>query len=51
VQVWVDNRSELDNEAGIKHAVDLGVDAIQTDDPATVLKLLKAMGLRGDASK
>jgi glycerophosphoryl diester phosphodiesterase len=50
-QVWVDNRSELDNEAGIKHAVDLGVDAIQTDDPATVLKLLKAMGLRGDASK
>jgi len=50
-QVWVDNRSEFDNEAGIKRAVELGVDAIQTDDPATVLKLLKAMGLRGDASK
>ncbi len=50
-QVWVDNRSNLDNEAGIKHAVDLGVDAIQTDDPATVVKLLKAMGLRGETPK
>jgi glycerophosphoryl diester phosphodiesterase len=50
-QVWVDNRSDLDNEAGIKRAVELGVDAIQTDDPATVLRLLRAMGLRGDAGK
>jgi glycerophosphoryl diester phosphodiesterase len=50
-QVWVDNRSNLDNEAGIKQDVDLGVDAIQTDDPATVLRLLKSMSLRGDASK
>lgn len=47
-QVWVDNRSNFDNEAGIKHAVELGVDAIQTDDPATVLRILKAMGLRGN---
>jgi glycerophosphoryl diester phosphodiesterase len=50
-QVWVDNRSNLDNEAGIKQDVELGVDAIQTDDPATVLKVLKSMGLRGEASK
>ena len=50
-QVWVDNRSNLDNEAGIKQDVELGVDAIQTDDPAAVLKVLKSMGLRGDAAK
>jgi glycerophosphoryl diester phosphodiesterase len=50
-QVWVDNRSQLDNEPGIKQAVELGVDAIQTDDPATVLRLLKAMGLHGDGAK
>jgi glycerophosphoryl diester phosphodiesterase len=50
-QVWVDNRSDLDNEAGIKQAVELGVDAIQTDDPATVLKVLKQMGLRGESAK
>lgn len=50
-QVWVDNRSNLDNEAGIKQDIALGVDAIQTDDPATVLQVLKAMSLRGDASK
>jgi glycerophosphoryl diester phosphodiesterase len=50
-QVWVDNRSDLDNEPGIKRAVELGVDAIQTDDPATVLRVLKAMGLRGEAAK
>jgi glycerophosphoryl diester phosphodiesterase len=49
VQVWVDNRSELDNEAGIQQAVELGVDAIQTDDPQTVLAVLKRMGRRGDA--
>jgi glycerophosphoryl diester phosphodiesterase len=50
-QVWVDNRSQLDNEPGIKQAVELGVDAIQTDDPATVLRVLKAMGLRGGDAK
>jgi glycerophosphoryl diester phosphodiesterase len=50
-QVWVDNRASLDNEAGIKQDVELGVDAIQTDDPATVLKVLTSMGLRGDAAK
>lgn len=50
-QVWVDNRSELDNEQGIKRAAELGVDAIQTDDPATVLRVLNAMGLRGQGAK
>jgi glycerophosphoryl diester phosphodiesterase len=50
-QVWVDNRSDLDNEVGIKQAVALGVDAIQTDDPATVLRILKGMRLRGAAAK
>jgi glycerophosphoryl diester phosphodiesterase len=50
-QVWVDNRSNLDNERGIKQAVELGVDAIQTDDPATVLRILKSMGLRGERAK
>jgi glycerophosphoryl diester phosphodiesterase len=50
-QVWVDNRSDLDNEPGIKRAVELGVDAIQTDDPATVLRILKAMGRRGEGGK
>ncbi len=46
-QVWVDNRWELDNEAGVKHAVEMGVDAIQTDHPAVLLRILKSMGLRG----
>ena len=48
--VWVDNRANLDNEAGIKAAVEMGVDAIQTDDPAAVLRILKSMGLRGQRS-
>jgi glycerophosphoryl diester phosphodiesterase len=51
VQVWVDNRSEWDNEAGIKRAVEMGVDAIQTDHPAEVLRILNAMGLRGAGAK
>jgi len=46
-QVWVDNRFDLDNAAGIKHAVEMGVDAIQTDNPETVLKVLREMGLHG----
>ncbi len=47
IEVWVDNNSQLDNEAGVKAAVELGVDAIQTDDPQTVLRILAGMGLRG----
>jgi glycerophosphoryl diester phosphodiesterase len=46
-QVWVDNPSELDNEAGITKAVGMGVDAIQTDDPETVLQILTHLGRRG----
>ncbi len=46
-QVWVDNKFDLDNAAGIKHAVEMGVDAIQTDNPEIVLNLLREMGLHG----
>lgn len=45
-QVWVDNPEFHDNEAGIKHAIDLGVDAIQTDSPEKVITLLKKLGRR-----
>jgi glycerophosphoryl diester phosphodiesterase len=44
-QVWVDNNGTLDNPAGIKQAVELGVDAIQTDNPEVVLNVLREMGL------
>jgi glycerophosphoryl diester phosphodiesterase len=50
-QVWVDNRSDLDNAAGIQRAVELGVDAIQTDNPAVVLQELTKLGLRGRVPK
>jgi glycerophosphoryl diester phosphodiesterase len=45
-QVWVDNMA-VDNPAGIKQTAEMGVDAIQTDDPQLVLKLLREMGLHG----
>jgi len=51
VQVWVDSRADYDNEAGVKKMVDMGVDAIQTDNPALLLKLLAGMGLRGESTK
>ena len=50
-QVWVDNISSLDNPAGIKQAVEMGVDAIQTDNPEIVLNVLREMGLHGPAKK
>jgi glycerophosphoryl diester phosphodiesterase len=50
-QVWVDNRSDLDNPAGIQRAVELGVDAIQTDKPAVVLQELTRLGLHGPAPR
>jgi glycerophosphoryl diester phosphodiesterase len=43
-QVWVDNMGQ-DNPAGTKRAVEMGVDAIQTDDPELVLRVLREMGL------
>ena len=45
-QVWVDNPWYRDNQKGIRAAVALGVDSIQTDHPARVLQLLEAMGYR-----
>jgi glycerophosphoryl diester phosphodiesterase len=45
-QVWVDNMGQ-DNPAGIKRAVEMGVDAIQTDDPELVLTALREIGLHG----
>jgi glycerophosphoryl diester phosphodiesterase len=50
-QVWVDNQSGRDNEAGIKQAVELGVDAIQTDNPEVVLNVLREMGLHAQLAK
>jgi glycerophosphoryl diester phosphodiesterase len=49
-QVWVDNMA-VDNPAGIKQTVDMGVDAIQTDDPELVLRLLREMGLHDPLKK
>jgi len=40
VEVWVDILGPSDNEDGYKHALEIGVDAIQTDHPAAVLKFL-----------
>jgi hypothetical protein len=50
-QVWVDNLGSLDNPAGIKQAVEMGVDAIQTDNPEVVLNLLREMGLHDPPRK
>lgn len=46
VEVWVDILGPFDTEAGYKHGLELGVDAIQTDHPAAVLKFLKSRGRR-----
>jgi glycerophosphoryl diester phosphodiesterase len=50
-QVWVDNITPLDNPAGIKQAVEMGVDAIQTDNPEVVLTVLREMGLHAPLGK
>lgn len=50
-QVWVDNITPLDNAAGIKQAVEMGVDAIQTDNPEVVLAVLREMGLHAPLGK
>lgn len=41
VEVWVDILGPFDTDAGYKFGLDIGVDAIQTDHPAAVLKFLK----------
>ncbi len=50
-QVWVDNQAGRDNEAGVKQAVEMGVDAIQTDDPELILNVLREMGLHARVQK
>jgi glycerophosphoryl diester phosphodiesterase len=44
LQVWVDSLGLLDFSFGFRRALDLGVDAIQTDHPESLLKLLKDLG-------
>jgi glycerophosphoryl diester phosphodiesterase len=44
VQVWVDNLGENDNEAGFQKALDMGVDAIQTDHPDLLISFLRVKG-------
>lgn len=46
VQVWVDVLGVWDNEKGIRKAAEMGVDGMQTDHPAMVIRVLKEMGLR-----
>lgn len=46
VEVWVDALSEWDCEEGWRVAVALGVDAIQSDEPAALLALLERLGRR-----
>ena len=43
-QVWVDALGLFDFDVGFRRAVDLGVDAIQTNHPDLLLKLLKDLG-------
>ena len=50
VQIWADNPPILDNEAGIRAAVEAGIDAIQTDHPKRVIALLKSLDLRPNVS-
>lgn len=45
VEVWVDILGPLDNEPGYKYGLEIGVDAIQTDHPAAVIKYLKERNL------
>jgi glycerophosphoryl diester phosphodiesterase len=45
-QVWVDNPENRDNEDGIRQALKMGVDAIQTDAPEKVIAILKKHGRR-----
>lgn len=45
-QVWVDNPEFRDNENGIQSALEMDVDAIQTDNPRKVIELLKKSGRR-----
>jgi glycerophosphoryl diester phosphodiesterase len=45
-QVWVDNPDDRDTESGVRAAVELGVDALQTDHPERLIELLRSHKLR-----
>lgn len=46
VEVWVDILGLVDNEPGYKYALEIGVDAIQTDHPSAVIEYLKKQNRR-----
>ncbi|MCA9102133.1 MAG: glycerophosphodiester phosphodiesterase family protein [Planctomycetales bacterium] len=46
VQVWVDCLGGEDNVEGWRHAVEIGVDGIQSDRPAELIAFLEGMGRR-----
>jgi glycerophosphoryl diester phosphodiesterase len=45
-QVWVDNPDVYDTESGVRKAIELGVDAVQTDHPERVIELLRLQKAR-----
>ncbi|MBU0718337.1 MAG: glycerophosphodiester phosphodiesterase family protein [Planctomycetes bacterium] len=45
-QVWVDNPGIYDTESGVRKAIELGVDAIQTDHPERLIELLRSQKAR-----
>ena len=45
VAVYVDNLGEMDNPAMFRHAIDVGVDGIQTDRPHQLIALLASVGM------
>ena len=45
-QVWVDYPETYDTELGVRKAIELDVDAIQTDQPQRLIELLKSHKLR-----
>jgi glycerophosphoryl diester phosphodiesterase len=44
-EVWVDCLGDQDNPRGWRHAAAIGVDGIQSDRPAELIKLLEELGL------
>ena len=46
VGVYVDTLGRKDNPTKFRHAIDIGVDGIQTDHPHQLIALLASMGLR-----
>jgi glycerophosphoryl diester phosphodiesterase len=46
VQVWVDTPPYLDTPSGLRHVTELGIEAVQTDNPEVVIELLEKLGNR-----